>query len=160
MYRFLLYGWHTHTEAVLHEQMVTVAFFFLIRWLIAREKKSIWKCRIQLLVSCYCLRINCVSKGQQCSKLEKHFYLSISCLTVLYIAFFFARLKINICLWWRLKIFAQANAGRCTDWFAFWRLLSNQRSGILNKPESLVFPGDTKIDLYTSPLRNTISKPV
>ena len=101
-----------------------------------------------------------MSKGQQCSRLEKHFYLSISCLTVLYIAFFYARLKINFCLWWRLKLFAQANAGLCTDWFAFWRLLSNQRSGILNKPKSLVFPGDTKIDLYTSPLHNTMSKPV
>ena len=54
----------------------------------------------------------------------------------------------------------QANAGRCTDWFAFYRLRSNRLSEILYKPESLVFPRDAKIDVYTSSSQNMISKSI
>ena len=54
----------------------------------------------------------------------------------------------------------QANAGRCTDWFAFCSLRSNRQSEILYKPESLVFPRDAKIDVYTSSAQNMISKSI
>ena len=54
----------------------------------------------------------------------------------------------------------QANAGRCTDWFAFWSLRSNRQSEILYKPESLVFPRDKKIDVYASSSQNMISKSI
>ena len=75
-----------------------------------------------------------------------YFYLSISSLTVLYIAFSLAKFLFMI----KTKLFAQVIAERCTDGFAFRRLLSNRRSQIIDKPESLVFSGDAKIDLYTS----------
>ena len=54
----------------------------------------------------------------------------------------------------------QANTGRCTDWFAFCSLRSNRQSEILYKPESLVFPRDAKIDVYTSSSQNMISKAI
>ena len=57
-------------------------------------------------------------------------------------------------------LFAQDYAGRCTDWFAFCRLLSSRQSKILYKPESLVFSRDAKIDVYTSSSHNMISKSI
>ena len=55
-------------------------------------------------------------------------YLSICRLTtVLYIAFFFAKLTETFDHK-KTKLFAQAIAERCTEWFAFWRLPSNRRS--------------------------------
>ena len=58
-------------------------------------------------------------------------YLSICRLsTVLYIAFSFAKLTETFVHKKRLKLFAQANAERCTEWFAFWRLLSNPAGGL------------------------------
>ena len=47
-----------------------------------------------------------------------------------------------------------------TDWFAFQQLLFNRRSEILEKPESLLFSGDAKIDVNTSPSHYVISKPI
>ena len=64
-------------------------------------------------------------------------------------AFFFA--KLTETFFFNDKLFTQANAWRSTDRFSFWRLLFNRRSEILDQPESLLFSGDAKIDVYTSP---------
>ena len=88
-------------------------------------------------------------------------YLSICRLTtVLYIAFSYEKITETFVHKKRLKLFAQANAERCTEWFAFWRLPSNRRSQILDKLEGLVFSGNAKVDLYTFSSHNMISKPI
>ena len=65
-------------------------------------------------------------------------------------------------LWKRLKLFAQANAERCTEWFTFWRLCF--RTGGLKFLISwkvwfsLGMP--CKIDLYTFSSHKVILKPI
>ena len=68
--------------------------------------------------------------GETCLEITS-VYISICRLTtVLYIAFSFAQLTETFVHKKRLKLFAQANAERCTEWFAFWRLLSNPAGGL------------------------------